>query len=426
VPTLSLPILSDELYQKFSACVHCGFCLPACPTYLITGDEADSPRGRILLMKAAIDGRVEVGKGKKGGGDRTFEHLDRCLLCRACETACPSGVEYHTLMESVRPIVTERVLGRGRKMKSRLLQLMVNHVFPYANRARAGMFAGRTAMKLGLGMFVPKTMRGGLEGNFSLRNVDCRMKSQGEHRGCVVLLRGCVGSVVSGSVNLAAARVLSANGFDVEILDDEGCCGAMAAHANDPQSAKESAMRKVDALADRNEDFFVSPIGGCGAQLKHLDTILAGMGRYEEKARCVVAKMRDITELLAEIGLQEMTHRVERVVTFHDPCHMLNVQKLAAEPRHLLSLVPGLKVIPLPESDVCCGAAGTYNMVQPAMAERIGQRKVENILRTGASEVITANVGCAMQMEKELKQSGHAEIKVRHVVEVLSEGYGLS
>jgi len=238
-----------------------------------------------------------------------------------------------------------------------------------------------------------------------------------------VLLRGCVGSVVSGSVNLAAAKVLAANGFDVEILEDEGCCGAMAAHANDPQAAKEAAMRKVDRLADRKEDFFVSPIGGCGAQLKSLDAVLAGVGGYEEKAKRVVAKMRDITELLVEVGTREMTQRVERLVTYHDPCHMLNVQKLADAPRRLLSLVSGLQVVPLPETDVCCGAAGTYSMVQPELAERIGKRKVANILQTGASEVITANVGCAMQMEKELKNAGRSDIKVRHVVEVMAEGY---
>ncbi|MCL2648267.1 MAG: heterodisulfide reductase-related iron-sulfur binding cluster [Phycisphaerales bacterium] len=418
--TRSLPLVSEEVYGKFSACVHCGFCLPACPTYLVTGDESDSPRGRILLMKAAVDGRVEVGKK---AGENVFNHLDRCLLCRACEVACPSGVEYHVLMEAVRPVVTEKVLGRGRKMRSRSLQLMVDHVFPYANRARAGMLAGRMAMKMGLGKLVPETMRDGLEGDFSLRNIDCRMKAQGERRGSVVLLRGCVGSVVSGTTNNAAARVLAANGFDVEILEEESCCGAMAAHANNPQGAKESAMRMVDLLSDRKEDFFISPIGGCGAQLKSLDTILAGLGYYEAKAKKVVSKMRDVTELLVEVGVREMTQRVERVVTFHDPCHMLNVQKLSNAPRHLLSLIPGLQVVPLPETDVCCGAAGTYSMNQPEMSERIGRRKIANILQTGASEVITANVGCAMQLEKELKHAGHIDIKVRHVVEVMAEGY---
>jgi len=236
--------------------------------------------------------------------------------------------------------------------------------------------------------------------------------------------------------------VMKANGFEVQLLESEPCCGAMAAHANDPAGARDFAMKMVEVLegkmqnakrdtqnaGDHGQDadaalFFISPIAGCGAQLKELDKVLAGT-KFEARAKKVVAKMRDVLEFLAEVGVRAPAGRVERVVTYHDPCHLINVQKISEAPRQLLALVPGLEVVALLESDLCCGAAGAYSLNQPGMAETIGQRKVENILRTGASEVVTANVGCAMQMEKELKRAGRGDIRVRHVVELLAESYG--
>jgi glycolate oxidase iron-sulfur subunit len=424
----SLPVLSEEVYSRFDACVHCGLCLPACPTYVATMDEADSPRGRIHLMKAVVDGGV-------GASEMVFEHLDRCLVCRACETACPSGVVYHELIEAVRPQVAEAVLGKNKRVRSGMLQWMVAHVLPYPKRAAVAMFPLKVARKLGMGGFaerVAKWMPGPMgsmadvaPAEFSKGPTELFTPAVGEHRGSVVLLRGCVGSVVSGSVNAACVKVLSANGFDVHLLANEPCCGAMAAHANDPVRAHGWAAELVDTLAAKGGDYFVSPIAGCGAQLKGLDHVLADVPGYAEKAKDVVRRMRDVTEFLAEMGLRPPASagpRKERVVTYHDPCHLIHAQRISEPPRHLLAQVGGLKIVLLAEGDLCCGAAGTYNLSQPEMAERLGERKVANILATGAEELVTANVGCALQIARYLKKAGR-EMRVRHVVEVLAEAY---
>ena len=421
----ALPVVSEGVYSKFNACVHCGLCLPACPTYVETQDEADSPRGRVHLMKAVVDGTV----GSEGGiSDVVFEHLDRCLVCRACETACPAGVVYHALIEAVRPQVAEAVLGR--KGRSGVLQWMVENVLPYSGRAAAAMVPLRVARKVGLGGVagrVAKMMGVGAMADVAGvieegRGKDLAMftPARGEHRGSVVLLRGCVGSVVSGGVNAAAVRVISENGYDVHLLAGEGCCGAMAMHSNDPEGARRFGRELVEMLHSTGGVFFVTPIAGCGAQLKELGHVVGG-----EKAEAVARKVRDVTEFLAEIGIRPPTGRVERVVTYHDPCHLVHAQRISAPPRYLLGLVPGLKVVPLAESDMCCGAAGTYNMNQPEMAEKLGRRKVGHVVATGAEELVTANVGCALQIARVLKMEGRA-VRVRHVVEVLAEAYGNS
>ncbi|MGN6370047.1 MAG: (Fe-S)-binding protein [Phycisphaerae bacterium] len=421
--TRNLPVVSEGVYAKFNACVHCGLCLPACPTYVETGDEADSPRGRIHLMKAAVDGKLG---GEQGLSEVVFEHLDRCLVCRACETACPSGVEYHALVEAVRPQVAEAVLGKEKRGRGRVLQWMVENVLPYSNRAAVAMAPLQVARKVGLGGVagkVAKMMGVGamaeVAGVVGDERVELPMftPAKGEHRGNVVLLRGCVGSLVSGGVNAAAVRVISENGYDVHLLANEGCCGAMAMHSNDPEGGRRFGRELVEMLHAKGGDFFVSPIAGCGAQLKELGHLVGG-----EKAEGVAAKMRDITEFLAEIGIHPPTGRVERTVTYHDPCHLVHAQRISSQPRYLLGLVPGLKVVPLAESDLCCGAAGTYNLSQPEMAEKLGRRKVANVLATGAEELVTANVGCALQIARVLKNEGHA-VRVRHVVELLAESY---
>ena len=422
----ALPVVSEGVYSKFNACVHCGLCLPACPTYVETGDEADSPRGRIHLMKAVVDRKVG---GEAGISDVVFEHLDRCLVCRACETACPSGVEYHTLIEAVRPQVAEAVLGR--KGRSGVLQWMVENVLPYSGRAAAAMVPLQVARKVGLGGVAGKVAK--MMGVGAMADVAGAIEegrgeelpppamftpARGTHRGNVVLLRGCVGSVVSGGVNAAAVWVISENGFDVHLLGGEGCCGAMAMHSNDPEGARRFGRELVEMLDAKGGDFFVSPIAGCGAQLKELGHVVGG-----ETAKAVAGKVRDVTEFLAEIGIRPPTGGVERTVTYHDPCHLLNVQRVSEGPRYLLGLVPGLKVVPLGESDMCCGAAGTYNLSQPEMAEKLGRRKVGHIVATGAEELVTANVGCALQIARVLKMEGR-KVRVRHVVEVLAEAYG--
>ncbi|HVS71796.1 MAG TPA: heterodisulfide reductase-related iron-sulfur binding cluster [Phycisphaerae bacterium] len=425
MPPRSLPQLPAETYAKFNACIHCGLCLPACPTYVETLDEADSPRGRIHLMKALVDGRVQPT-------ERAFEHLDRCLVCRACETACPSGVVYHELIEEVRPRVAEAVLGEGRRMRSRTLQWMVEHVLPYPKRAGAAMSPLNLARKVGLGGTARKVagwMSGALGDMAGMVGEEARGEAAlasftpalGAHRGSVVLLRGCVGSLLSGAVNGAAVKVLVANGFDVHVLAEEPCCGALAAHANDPEGARRFGEKMAAVLAASGDVPVISAIAGCGAQLKGLGHVVG-----TEQAKAAAGRVRDVLEFLVEVGIRlpknaRAAGGTKRVVTYHDPCHLVHGQRISGAPRALLGMIPGLTVVELEESELCCGAAGTYVLNQPEMAAALGRRKAGRIVESGAMEVATANIGCALQIARHLKEAGRGEVRVRHVVELLSQ-----
>ncbi len=417
----SLPQLPRETYEKFNACVHCGLCLPACPTYLETLDEADSPRGRIHLMKAVMDGRIDASV-------RVFEHLDRCLVCRACETACPSGVVYHELIEAVRPRVAEAVLGEGKRVKSGVLQWMIGNVLPYPGRAAVAMAPLKVARKIGLGGVASRVagwmgetmsgmadMVGPASAGAPIANFT---PAQGAHRGSVLLLRGCVGSVLSAEINAAAVAVLTANGFDVKLAAGESCCGALAAHANDPAGARDLGRALAQLLADTGEVPILSAIAGCGAQLKALGQVVGG-----EQAAAVARRVRDITEFLLDAGLRPPPGRIRRTVTYHDPCHLAHGQGLTNPPRALLAMIPGLTLVEMAESDLCCGAAGTYVLNQPAMAAALGKRKAGHVLATQATELATANIGCGLQIARHLQAAGHPELRVRHVVELLAESY---
>jgi glycolate oxidase iron-sulfur subunit len=232
-----------------------------------------------------------------------------------------------------------------------------------------------------------------------------------------------VGSVVSASLNAACIHVLSENGFDVHLLPDEPCCGALAAHANDPQTARDLAMSLVDTLTGKDVSYFISPIAGCGAQLKSLGGVLANAGAYAQKAQTIAARVRDISEFLIQVGVRPPTIPIVRTVTYHDPCHLAHAQRITDAPRKLLAMIPGINIVPLPESDMCCGAAGTYSLNQPDLSARLGQRKVRHLLQTTAQELITANIGCSLQIARHLQSSGSG-IPVKHVIELLAESYG--
>ena len=249
--------------------------------------------------------------------------------------------------------------------------------------------------------------------------------AQGVRHGSVLLLRGCVGSVVSDSVNAASVAVLSRNGYDVHVMPmgAEPCCGAMAAHANNPASAETFARAFVELLSTRKEDYFISPIAGCAAQLKAFDHVLSDPGAHAQ-AKKIAPKMREITEFLAEISLRPPTGRIVAKVAYHDPCHLLNAQKISTPPRKLLGQIPGVTVVALPETEVCCGAAGTYNLAQPDMSAQLGNRKIQNLRSTGATVCATANVGCQLHMQRYL-QEANEHIPVRHVVELLAESYAM-
>jgi glycolate oxidase iron-sulfur subunit len=420
---------ASDLAKKFEACVHCGLCLPACPTYVETLNEAESPRGRIHLMKAVTDGRLAPSPVVLG-------HLDSCLVCRGCETACPSNVVYHDILETVRPQIAQPVQHRA--MKSRTLDFMVRHILPFPKRAAAAMLPLRLARKLGLGGFARRIaalfpapladMTDVLpDGPLITPKIPAFTPAVAPRRGSVVLLVGCVGSLVSYPTNRAAVEVLSHNGYDVHLLYNETCCGALAAHANDPQSASDFAAGLVETLSTRTEDYFISAIAGCGAQLKALDHAISGSAIAADRARAVVAKVRDICEFLAEVGLRPPAGRIERTITYHDPCHLQHAQKITAAPRQLLRQIPGITLVPLPESELCCGAAGTYNLSQPEMAAALGRRKVAAIVSTGAAECVTANVGCELHISRKLRetQAKASSVAIGHVVTLLAESYRL-
>lgn len=419
--------VSKKTHAEFNTCVHCGICLPSCPTYAETANEADSPRGRIHLMKATIEGTAVPSL-------TILSHLDRCLVCRACEIACPSAVPYHNLIEAVRPQIAQAVHGRA--LENSRLEWLANHVLPYPRRVVLSLLPLRIAQRLGLGGLVKNIARRLGQpfaamtailppGPLFPRAVSSLTPALGTRRGSVLLLRGCVGSVVSDSVNAASVAVLARNGFDVHVLPmgSEPCCGAMAAHANNPPGAETFARAFVELLSSRKEDYFISPIAGCAAQLKAFDHVLTDPGA-QLQAKRIAPKMREITEFLAEISLRPPTGRITAKVAYHDPCHLLNVQKISTPPRKLLGQIPGVTLVALPETDMCCGAAGTYNLAQPEMAAQLGNRKVGNLLSTGATVCATANVGCQLHMQRYLEEA-HEHIPVRHVVELLAESYAL-
>ena len=419
----SLPVLPRELYQKFNACVHCGLCLPACPTYLETQNEADSPRGRIHLMKAAVDGRIAPS-------DVVFEHLDRCLVCRACETACPSSVDYHTLIETVRPLVAEAALGEGKRMRSGMLQWAIEHVMPHPKKMRASMAAAGVARKLGMGRLVEKMapgmqgLLGAARGSGGLDESATFFPASGTRRGEVLLLKGCVGSVVSGSINAACVSVLTRNGFSVHAFPEnrEPCWGRW--RRMEMIRRRRVGMRGNwwKPLSGKVPEAVISPIAGCGEQLKRLGEVLAGTPQ-EEMAVGIASRVNDISEFLVDIGIEPLGRAVEKTVAYHDPCHLAHAQRITATPRQLLGMVKGLRLAPLAECDVCCGAAGTYSLNQPEMAKRLAHRKLTNVLASGAEELVTANIGCSLHLSRYLHEAGR-EMRVRHVVEVLAEGYG--
>jgi glycolate oxidase iron-sulfur subunit len=421
---LSLPqIVSDEkLHEKLEACVHCGLCLPACPTYQETLDEADSPRGRIYFMRAIAEERIEPSP-------TVLKHLDRCLVCRACETVCPSTVHYHELIETVRPTVAEKVRGRGQE--SRALAFMLRNILTHPKRAAAAMLPLKIARKIGLGGLAKKLagvvakplaeMTEVLPKHASGKRPAMFTPAVGEKRGSVVMLLGCVGAVVGGETNADAVFVLSQNGFDVHLLANETCCGALAAHANEPEAAADYARRLLETLGTRKEDYFVSAIAGCGAQLKALNKLAA----KQQNADATVAKMRDVTELLAEVGLRAPTGRIEKRVTYHDPCHLVHGQKISAAPRKLLAAIPGVTIVPLPENDLCCGAAGSFNLSQPEMAGALGRRKANNVISTSADLCATANIGCQLHISRHLHAAGCDNVTVEHIVTLLAESYRL-
>ncbi|TPG35000.1 (Fe-S)-binding protein [Mycolicibacterium hodleri] len=395
---------SDELIDD---CVHCGFCLPTCPTYLLEGNEANSPRGRIYLM--------ELGKAGEVPMDQQFvDNFDACLGCMACVSACPSGVKYDQLIEAVRPQI-ERNWERTRA--DRLFRTMIFSLFPYPARLRPAAFFGTLYQRLGvrrlllaLGLLdrLPARLRAmeALLPALTLHNVVARQPAftpaAGTARHRVGMLSGCVQRVFFGDVNAAATRVLAAEGCDVVAPKTQQCCGALSSHAGREEEAIALARNIIDTFDAADVQSIVVNVAGCGSSMKEYAVLLRDDPAYAQRAAVFSAKVRDISELLAELGPVAPRHPIPARVAYHDACHLAHAQGIRAQPRAVLRSIPQLSVTDIPEPEVCCGSAGIYNLVQPEPAERLGRRKVEQIITTAPDAVVTSNAGCLLQIRRYL------------------------
>ncbi|HEY7038432.1 MAG TPA: heterodisulfide reductase-related iron-sulfur binding cluster [Methylomirabilota bacterium] len=410
-------------------CVHCGLCLAYCPTFSELGTEMDSPRGRIVLVKSLAEGRIRLT-------DSAVAHLDLCLGCRACETVCPSGVPYGQLIEAARAEIERQRPGGLLRRLFRWTNFSLLLAHPRLLRlAAAGLrfyqVSGLRALlrTSGLLRLLPASLRHWEPLLPELPPAAARAplpevtSAHGARRARVGLLTGCIQQVAFGPQNRATARVLARNGAEVVAPRAQTCCGALHAHAGEHATALDLARRTIEVFEQANVEAVIVNTSGCGAHMKSYGLLLAGDPAWRERAVRFAARVRDISEFLAEEPLRGPLAPVTRTVTYHDPCHVAHGQKIRMQPRALLAQVPGLRVVELKESDWCCGSAGTYNLTQPEMATRLQERKIAHVRATGADAVVTANPGCIIQIAQGLAAKG-SPVHVLHIVEILDQAYG--
>ena len=399
-------------------CVHCGFCLPACPTYHSWGEEMDSPRGRIYLMKGLSDGKIALS-------GTVVQHFDACLGCMACVTACPSGVKYDVLIEEQR---AEIEAARPRGLWDRLFRAMIFALFPHPTRLRAAAWLQLFYVKSGLRRLVralrlPSLLPPRLAqleklmpevSAAALRTrLPASTPAQGTRRARVALLAGCVQRVYFPEVNAATIRVLAAEGCEVLVPPGQGCCGALSLHAGRDGEARELA-RALVAGFPADVDAVVVNAAGCGSHLKDLPRFLGG----DAAAQAFAAKVRDITEFLAALPARARRNPVQIRAAYHDACHLRHAQRIVEQPRQLLRGIPGLQLVEIADPEQCCGSAGVYNLVQPQSAREIGERKVANVLDASPQLLVSANPGCTLQIQSILRDRG-LTLRAAHPIEVL-------
>lgn len=396
--------------EAVGTCVHCGFCLPACPTYQELESEMESPRGRILLMKSVLEGELE--------SEQAAPHLDRCLGCLACVTHCPSGVEYGDLLSSFRD--QQRIEGKRRRG---LRDWIASVTLPYANRFRWAVRLGRIAKPLN--RFAPKSLQPMLdlvpEDLPASQPLPAVTPAVGVQRGRVALLAGCAQQVLAPDINASAVRVLSRNGIEVLVPAGQGCCGALAWHTGNGNEGARFARRLMQTIPD-DIDCFVTTAAGCGSAIKEYPLLLAGT-EWESKAKEFAAKTLDISVYLSQLELEPIPALEQpKRIAYQDACHLSHAQKVRAQPRQLLRQIPGLELVELSDTETCCGSAGTYNIEQPEIARQLGQRKARAVIETGASAIVTGNIGCLVQIEKELRTMSD-RVAVLHTVQILDRAY---
>jgi glycolate oxidase iron-sulfur subunit len=412
-------------WELYSRCIHCGLCLEQCPTYRVLGREADSPRGRIYQILQADTGRLQIS-------DFFATHLDRCLGCLACQTACPSGVQYGRILERTRAEIQHNY--RRSWLATRLRDYFFLHLLHKGRRLSRASKIVRFYQRSGLQTFARAS---GLLKLLRLDKVEALCPridevsffrqlgrfygAETEPRGSVAFLIGCVASVAFSELNYATIRVLNRNGISVFIPGRQRCCGALQAHAGYLDEARHLARRNLRAFNDPSFDAIITNAAGCGAMMKAYGDLLAGDEHYANRAREFSAKVKDITEYLAEIGLRPPQRSLKMRATYQDPCHLAHAQKIRSAPRELLQAV-GAELVEMPHADQCCGSAGTYNVVQNELSMKILDEKMDEIAATGAEVVATANVGCMLQLRAGLQARG-LNTRVAHVIELLDEAY---
>ncbi len=404
----------------YNACIRCGLCLPSCPTYLETMTETSGPRGRISLIKDVAQSRLDV----RSPG--FLEQMSQCLDCRACEAVCPSGVRYGQLVETARAQIrqTDPPEPPSRRFaRTFLLQSLFADLRLMRAAARILRFAQQTrltslARVAGLGDAaklaprIPASFFSARGQRYEARNA----------KGVAFLHTGCIMAVAFGNVHEATVRMLRRAGLTTIVPAGQGCCGAIATHAGEPDFARDLAKRNIAAFEASGADVYVVNAAGCGSALKHYGELLSEDPSWAQRAREFSKRVRDVSEVLDAMDLGQAPHAIDATITYQEPCHLVHAQRVSAAPRRLLALIPGARLVEMDESAVCCGSAGIYNLTEPEMSARLRQRKVAAIVRTGATIVVTANPGCAMQVTAGLRDAGYAA-KVKHIVELLDEAY---
>ncbi len=407
-------------------CIHCGLCLAACPTYLQLGNEADSPRGRIYLIDALKEGRVEPSS------ENFHKHMLLCLECRACETACPSGVRFSVMMNDARAVILDR--RRFSTMERMVRRIVFDRAMSSRLILRLGFAALRIYQLAGLQRLVRAsgilkllpaktgTMEALLPAIPKRASYSLPVRVTGTGRLSVAFFEGCIMPELFGPTHEATIRVLERNGVAICLPRRQTCCGALHIHEGEIAKALVLARRNIDAFETDGADFIVTNAAGCGAMLKEYGQLLKGDPVYAERASAFSHRVKDISEFLDMLEIGAGMGRLELKVTYDDPCHLLHAQGVRSAPRNLLRRIPGIEFVEMRDSERCCGSAGIYNIMQPALASQILGEKIANIERTGASVVATGNPGCLLQIEAGLRARKLA-VRVVHPVELLDEAY---
>ncbi len=416
-------------WDYYSKCIHCGLCLNSCPTYRELGVEMDSPRGRIYQM-------IQVERGRLPLGESFVRHIDLCLDCRACETACPSGVEYGRLVESARGQIEKyyRRPWAEAALRRMFFNILPNRerlefagkVFRFYQRTGLEKLAGAVLMPVNGRLARVARLAPRMEKPFFTQRLGTVVPAVGERRYRVAFFAGCIANLAFARLNDATVRVLALNGCEVVIPREQACCGALHVHAGIRDTARELARKNIEAFLSEKFDAVITNAAGCGSVLKEYPQLFEEEQRdWLDRAQAFGSRLKDVTEFLTEIDFRRQLGAVKARATYQDPCHLGHAQRIRSSPRTLLKAIPGIEFTELKESEICCGSAGIYNVVHNDMAERLLAAKMRRVDETGAELILTANPGCLLQLRAGVAGSARPQRRVLHVIELLDESYSI-